>query len=495
MICSAVTFGSLRAILWGSIIQGMVQCAFMLAYIHFRIGSLKVSPRELFDWPLLRKQLSNSLPYGGGATAQTIQTDLHNYFVSHYFSAASFAVYANGCFQVPLVSVLQSSFRNALTPEVARMEASGDYRAIINAWLSAMRRLSFVILPACALMFVVRRELIVALFTEAYADSVSIFSIYLVVMLTQVTLTSSIMRSIADFRYYRLKFNLAQIPLACLALYTGIKLGGLVGAITATVCLSVFDAAVCVTAICRKLGVRRKDLRQLAPVANAAPAVIVAMIASSAVKTLIAPAHPIVILGACAVVFGIIYLVGALLFGALTPEDQDAIYKRAQRLSRKFTSLKIPKLATAPKSQKLNQSYPHGPVSPASELERRPLLIRNNVDITPEFKARAVLQILQDAGSASQICRELQIDENLLSEWKEQFTMRASSIFEKEPASVSANARIAELERMVGRLKKELESERIAELERLVGRLMLELEESKRSLAILSAPARRNGRL
>lgn len=494
LICAAVTFGSLRAILWGSIIQGTIQCAFMLGYIHFRIGSLKVRPGRLFDWPLLRKQLSNSLPYGGGATAQSLQVDLHNYFVSHYFSAASFAVYANGCFQVPLVSMLQSSFRDALTPEVARLEASGDYRAIIHAWLNAVRKLSFVIMPACALMFVVRRELIVTLFTEAYADSVPIFSIYLVVMLTQVGLTSSIMRSIADFRYFRLKFNMVQIPLACVALYTGVKLGGLVGAITATVCLQVFDVAVCIGAIYRKLGVTRNDLKQLAPVANAAMAVIVAMIVSSAVKTLIATAYPIITLGACAVVFAFIYLVGALLFGALTPEDKDAIYKRARRLRLRFTSLNIPKPAAAAETPMLNKSYTRRPVSPASLLRRRPLLIGNHHDLTAERKARAVLQLLQDAGSAPRICRELQIDENLLSGWKEQFTKQASSIFEKEPTNTDANERIAELERMVGRLKKELESERIADLERLVGRLVLELEESKRAPAILSAPARSNGK-
>jgi len=489
MISAALMFGSLRAVLWGSIIQGAIQCAFMLCYIHFRIGSLKVRLGQLFDWSLLRQQLANSLPYGGGATAQSLQVDLHNYFVSHYFSAASFAVYANGCFQVPLVSLLQSSFRDALTPEVARLEASGDYRAIIQAWLNAMRRLSFVILPACALLFVVRRELIVTLFTEAYADSASIFAVYLIVLLTQMVLTSSIMRSIADFRYFRLKFNLAQIPLACVALYIGIKLGGLVGAAAATACLSVFDVAVGVTAICRKLGVKRKDLRQLAPVANAAPAIVVAMIASSAVRILITPAHSIIILGVCAIIFALIYIVGALLFGALTPEDKDAIYKQAQRLSRKFTSEEISNPARVEDSV----------IAGKATLDLRPSIL----DFTPECKARAVLQVLQDPGSVARICDELQIDESLLSNWKEHFTKQASSVFEMERAAAAneqsaaaadANERVAELERLVGRLRRELESERIAELERLVGRLVLELEESKREPAILGAPVRRNGK-
>jgi O-antigen/teichoic acid export membrane protein/transposase-like protein len=488
MISAALMFGSLRAVLWGSIIQGAIQCAFMLGYIHFRIGSLKARLDQLFDWSLLRKQLANSLPYGGGATAQSLQVDLHNYFVSHYFSAASFAVYANGCFQVPLISLLQSSFRDALTPEVARLEASGDYRAIIHAWLNAMRRLSFVILPACALLFVVRRELIVTLFTEEYADSASIFAVYLVVLMTQVVLTSSIMRSIADFRYFRLKFNLAQIPLACVALYAGVKLGGLEGAAVATACLSVFDVAVGLTAICRKLGVKRKDLKQLAPVANAAPAIVVAMIASSAVRTLIAPAHSIVILAACAIVFALIYVVGALLFGALTPEDQDAIYKQARRLSRKFTSVEVSKPArTEDRGSRIEDR-----VIASKAIFDPPSSTLDPPVFTPECKARAVLRVLQDPGSSAQICDELQIDESLLSDWKEKFTRQASSVFEKEQAAADAGERIVELERLVGRLRRELESERIAELERLVGRLVLELEESKREPAILGA--RKNGK-
>src|SRR5262249_50456742 len=55
------------------------------------------------------------------------------------------------------------------------------------------------------------------------------------------------------------------------------------------------------------------------------------------------PAHSIIVLGACAIVFAFIYIVGAFLFGALTPEDQDAIYKHARRLSRKFAFVEAPK--------------------------------------------------------------------------------------------------------------------------------------------------------
>jgi transposase len=93
----------------------------------------------------------------------------------------------------------------------------------------------------------------------------------------------------------------------------------------------------------------------------------------------------------------------------------------------------------------------------------------------PEQKARAVLQVLTGEKSAAQICRELRIGESLLSRWKKQFLEQAGSVFEKESPSTQND-------------------ERIAELERLVGRLTLEIEASKKVSQLLSSPTGKNGR-
>ncbi len=75
----------------------------------------------------------------------------------------------------------------------------------------------------------------------------------------------------------------------------------------------------------------------------------------------------------------------------------------------------------------------------------------------PQLKARVVLQVLTGAKSAAQICRALQINENLVRRWKQQFLTHAALIFEGESASREKDAPIADLERMVGRLPRELE--------------------------------------
>jgi transposase len=76
---------------------------------------------------------------------------------------------------------------------------------------------------------------------------------------------------------------------------------------------------------------------------------------------------------------------------------------------------------------------------------------------SPEFKARVVLEMLTEQKSAAQVSREYGIKDSVLSRWKQEFIERSPQLFEQGTASDDRDQRIAELERMVGRLAMELE--------------------------------------
>ena len=118
-----------------------------------------------FDWTLFKAQLANALPFGIGGLAFATQADLHNYFVSHYFDPAQFAIYAVGCFQLPLLGMLFESVVSVLTPEVARRHAKADYDGIILCGRSGSQLCLFFV-PMYVLLFVVRHEFISTLFTH-----------------------------------------------------------------------------------------------------------------------------------------------------------------------------------------------------------------------------------------------------------------------------------------------------------------------------------------
>jgi transposase-like protein len=94
---------------------------------------------------------------------------------------------------------------------------------------------------------------------------------------------------------------------------------------------------------------------------------------------------------------------------------------------------------------------------------------------TPEFKAQVVLEILTEAKSASEACQQYQLKPDLISRWKTQFLERAATVFAADTPNDPALARVAELER-------------------LVGRLTLELEVSKKASTLLQSPLNRGGR-
>lgn len=101
--------------------------------------------------------------------------------------------------------------------------------------------------------------------------------------------------------------------------------------------------------------------------------------------------------------------------------------------------------------------------------------MRKRRTFKPEFKARVVLEDLTGVKTAGQICREHQLSPQVFARWKAEFVERAPEIFATE--------------RNRGN-----EQERLAELERMVGRLMMELDAAKKASDILTSLSNRNGR-
>ncbi len=76
---------------------------------------------------------------------------------------------------------------------------------------------------------------------------------------------------------------------------------------------------------------------------------------------------------------------------------------------------------------------------------------------TAKCKTRVVLELLMGAKSMAQICREYDLKDQLVYRWKAEFLARAETIFGGDAAHQHLQQRIAELERLVGRLTLELE--------------------------------------
>ncbi len=102
-------------------------------------------------------------------------------------------------------------------------------------------------------------------------------------------------------------------------------------------------------------------------------------------------------------------------------------------------------------------------------------MTRQRRQFSPEFKAKVVLEILRGARSAPEICRSHKLKPDLVSRWKQEFVENAGRVFERPGERDQTEARVAELER-------------------LVGRLTLELEVAKKASLLWNSPMTKNGR-
>src|SRR3954452_1457101 len=82
---------------------------------------------------------------------------------------------------------------------------------------------------------------------------------------------------------------------------------------------------------------------------------------------------------------------------------------------------------------------------------------RRRRSFTPKFKAQVVLEVLLGQRSSSEAARQHKLKPELISRWKEIALEGLESLFQGDDQRSRDQDRIAELERMVGRLTMELE--------------------------------------
>ena len=89
--------------------------------------------------------------------------------------------------------------------------------------------------------------------------------------------------------------------------------------------------------------------------------------------------------------------------------------------------------------------------------ERPPMPKRRRRSFTPQFKAQVVLEVLTGVTSQAEVVRRNGLKPELVARWKAIALDRLETLFQGEAQSGQDQARVAELERMVGRLTMELE--------------------------------------
>jgi O-antigen/teichoic acid export membrane protein len=345
MVSAVIFVGTVEAFIYAAMIQAALQTLVLLFYLNSRFPRFWTS----FDLKFLGEQLVYALPFGLAGLLWTLQTDIHNYFVGYRFSASDYAIYAYGCFELPLIAMISESVTSVLIPRMSKLQAAGDKREMIRLTSRAMQKLAFFYFPVYVFLLITAETFIVTLFTRNYEASVPIFLINITLMPFYIWIVDPIVRAYRELGRFLLGLRVFIFTALVGALYFGIQNFDLRGMIAIVVIAVLTEKFISSIAVLRKLEVRRADAYELKDVAKTAVCAILAgaftfLFYRAASETVAAFGAGFarnvfgfsktgaldfvagaLVLGLCFLIFAPIYLLSANFFGIIDEEEKSFV--------------------------------------------------------------------------------------------------------------------------------------------------------------------------
>lgn len=323
IVSPALVFQTLAAVLYGAIAFAVVRLGTTVWYCRRQFGATL-----RLDGPLLLRQAAYSLPFACYVLFQTGQESLHQYFVSSLFDAATFAVYSVGCLQVPLVELVSTSVVNVMMVGMVQAVRDGRESAVLSMWHDTVRKLALVFYPLVALLLITAHDLIIFLFTEAYAASVPIFRAWAVAIILATIPMDGLQRVYAQTPFLLIT-NIVRLAIVAGGMYWFVSAFGLLGAVLLTIVA---------LAVGKAMGLFRMWLCWQAGVGNLLPwrelAAIGAVAAASAMPAWLlsahVEAHPFARLLLSTLVYAAAYAAFAWSGGLIRKSEQEWLLSRVQ---------------------------------------------------------------------------------------------------------------------------------------------------------------------
>lgn len=370
MAGAVILFGTIEAFLYAAIIQGVLQTGILIFYLDSRFPKFWLA----FDPAFFREHLLYALPFGLAALLWTLQIDIHNYFVGYRFSEAEYAIYAYGCFQLPLIGILYESTTAVLIPRMSELQSRGESREMILLTTRAMNKLALFYFPIYVFLFITAQVFVITLFTRNYLASVPIMLINLTLLPLDILVIDPMVRAYKELGRLLIVLRIFVTVALIAALYFGIHYFDLRGMIAIVVVVNLFEKIVVGAILSGKIGVKFADWRLLKNTGKTALVSIFAgvitflifgqiqtfgfMLGENLVNLFVAAPKQNTVdfisggltLGFTFLFFAPIYLFGANYFGLIDEEEKNLIKKTIGKARKIFAG----KSVQNPQSQTIN---------------------------------------------------------------------------------------------------------------------------------------------
>lgn len=135
------------------------------------------------------------------------------FYISRYFGAKEFAVFANGFLSLPFVGMITSATSVVLTPIFSKVfhEKEG-VTELLAVWRQALRKSALILYPLLVFFIAYANEIMVVLFSHQYEESGKYFQINMLLNFFNIIIFAPLFISMGKMKVYsRVHFGLAII--------------------------------------------------------------------------------------------------------------------------------------------------------------------------------------------------------------------------------------------------------------------------------------------
>lgn len=231
LILAALLTRSLEGIAWASVAYGVLRLLFVAGF------GLQVYGLTVFQttWETAKRQMRYALPFGVAVILTTAATYLHQFFVSSVSSPSQFAIYAVGCFQVPLVYLLYAAVADPALVRATEHFKAGRLDAAADLYGNLLRLLEIGFIPGFVYVVLFSEEIVTVLFTADYLEAAPILAVFSTAFVLKGIADHVVLRAFDETRFI-LWADLAGLLVQAGLLLPLYEAWGLVGVVTAFIC-------------------------------------------------------------------------------------------------------------------------------------------------------------------------------------------------------------------------------------------------------------------
>ncbi|MBN2016639.1 MAG: polysaccharide biosynthesis C-terminal domain-containing protein [Candidatus Cloacimonetes bacterium] len=115
---------------------------------------------------------------------------------------ATFAIFSNGAFEIPVIGIINGAIFISITPTLSQYFAEGKLDKTAQLWKRVSQKCMLILLPVFSFFVFRSKDVMVLLFSEYYIKSTGIFLLYLFFIPLRVYIFSGILMATDEQGYY-----------------------------------------------------------------------------------------------------------------------------------------------------------------------------------------------------------------------------------------------------------------------------------------------------